>query len=87
MNRAIVGAGLGPLRLRVDLDERGVRAGLVERDARGERGGGDLAVKRLSSGALRRPWRIAYRREAADAAERLVTARESSAPRLQRRAG
>ncbi|KYF61944.1 LysR family transcriptional regulator [Sorangium cellulosum] len=49
--------------------------------------GGDLAVKRLSSGPLRRPWRMAYRREAQDAAERLVTALDGSAPRLHRRAG
>ncbi|WP_437730159.1 LysR family transcriptional regulator [Sorangium sp. So ce1335] len=49
--------------------------------------GGDLAVKRLSSGPLRRPWRMAYRREAEDAAERLVTALDGSAPRLHRRAG
>ncbi|WP_437751939.1 LysR family transcriptional regulator [Sorangium sp. So ce1389] len=60
---------------------------LSEWMADGYLGGGDLAVKRLSSGPLRRPWRIAYRREAADAAERLVTALEGSAPRLQRRAG
>lgn len=45
-------------------------------------GGGDLVVKRLASGALRRPWRIAYRRDAAPAAERLISALAGSAPNL-----
>lgn len=45
--------------------------------------GGDLVVKRLASGPLRRPWRIAFRREAAEAAQRLVVALEGSAPRVQ----
>jgi LysR family transcriptional regulator for metE and metH len=40
-------------------------------------------VKRLASGPLRRPWRIAYRREAAGTAERLVGALTSAAPRLR----
>ena len=44
--------------------------------------GGGLVVKRLASGPLRRPWRIAYRSEAAEAAARLVGALESAAPRL-----
>ncbi|XXX72551.1 LysR family transcriptional regulator [Sorangium sp. So ce134] len=48
---------------------------------------GDLLVKRLSSGPLRRPWRIACRRASEDAAERLVAALESSVPRLAARAG
>jgi len=43
-----------------------------------ERGG--LLVKRLSSGPLRRPWRIAWRREHAAAAERLRTALASTVP-------
>jgi LysR family transcriptional regulator for metE and metH len=55
---------------------------LSEWMASGYLGGGDLVVKRLSSGALRRPWRIAYRREAASAAERLVGALASAAPHL-----
>ncbi|WP_437541371.1 LysR family transcriptional regulator [Sorangium sp. So ce367] len=50
-------------------------------------GSGDLLVKRLSSGPLRRPWRIAFRRASADAAERLIGALESAAPRLYTRAG
>jgi LysR family transcriptional regulator for metE and metH len=44
---------------------------------------GDLVAKRLTSGPLARPWRIAYRREAADAAERLRAALERSAPSAQ----
>ncbi|WP_437629973.1 LysR family transcriptional regulator [Sorangium sp. So ce854] len=60
---------------------------LSEWMANGYLDGGDLAVKRLSSGPLRRPWRIAFRREAEDAAECLVTVLEGSAPRLHRRAG
>ena len=44
-------------------------------------GKGDLVAKRLTSGPLRRPWRIAWRREVRDAALRLATALESTAPR------
>jgi len=43
-----------------------------------ERGG--LVVKRLASGPLRRPWRIAWRREHSAAAERLTAALASSVP-------
>lgn len=43
-----------------------------------ERGG--LVVKRLASGALRRPWRIAWRREHAAAAERLRSALAATVP-------
>jgi LysR family transcriptional regulator for metE and metH len=45
-------------------------------------GGDDLVVRRLSSGPLRRPWRIAFRPEAEDAARRLLGALEGSAPRV-----
>jgi LysR family transcriptional regulator for metE and metH len=45
--------------------------------------GGGLVVKRLSTGPLRRPWRIAYRQEAAATSERLRTALISSAPHLR----
>jgi LysR family transcriptional regulator, regulator for metE and metH len=34
-------------------------------------GKGDLVTRRLATGPMRRPWRIAWRREARDAAERL----------------
>ncbi|WP_164018967.1 LysR family transcriptional regulator [Pyxidicoccus trucidator] len=44
-------------------------------------GRGDLVVKRLASGPLRRPWRMAWRREVGDAALRLLAALESTAPR------
>jgi LysR family transcriptional regulator for metE and metH len=44
---------------------------------------GDLVVKRLAKGPLRRPWRIAYRREAKATAERLRGALQSSVPRLR----
>lgn len=44
---------------------------------------GDLVVRRLASGPLRRPWRIAYREELAEVAERLKPALVSSAPRLR----
>jgi LysR family transcriptional regulator for metE and metH len=50
--------------------------------ASGYLGGDDLVVKRLASGPLRRPWRIAYRREAEGAAERLVGTLQGSASRL-----
>jgi LysR family transcriptional regulator for metE and metH len=43
---------------------------------------GDLVVKRLKSGALRRPWRIAFRREAAEPARRLAAALQHAAPRV-----
>ncbi|PTL81656.1 LysR family transcriptional regulator [Vitiosangium sp. GDMCC 1.1324] len=42
---------------------------------------GDLVAKRLASGPLRRPWRLAWRREVDDAALRLLSALESTAPR------
>jgi LysR family transcriptional regulator for metE and metH len=42
---------------------------------------GGLVIKRLASGPLRRPWRVAYRRDVADVATRLVAAIEGSAPR------
>jgi LysR family transcriptional regulator for metE and metH len=44
-------------------------------------GRGDLAVRRLSSGPLRRAWRIAWRKEVAPAAHRLFEALVSTAPR------
>jgi LysR family transcriptional regulator for metE and metH len=43
---------------------------------------GDLVVKRLRGRALRRPWRIAFTREAADGARRLAAALEPAAPRM-----
>jgi LysR family transcriptional regulator for metE and metH len=53
---------------------------LSEWIARPHLGRGDLLAKRLTSGRLARPWRIAFRREVADAAERLRAALEPSAP-------
>ncbi|NOK07803.1 LysR family transcriptional regulator [Corallococcus exercitus] len=44
-------------------------------------GKGDLVVKRLASGPLRRPWRMAWRKEVGDAALRLLAALESTVPR------
>jgi len=44
---------------------------------------GGLVVRRLASEPLRRPWRIAYRREAAEAARRLTTAIQGAAPHLE----
>ncbi|GMU01467.1 LysR family transcriptional regulator [Corallococcus caeni] len=44
-------------------------------------GRGDLVVKRLASGPLRRPWRMAWRKEVGDAALRLLAALESTVPR------
>jgi LysR family transcriptional regulator, regulator for metE and metH len=41
---------------------------------------GELVAKRLSSGPLARPWRLAYRAEAADAALRLLTALRGAPP-------
>ncbi len=43
---------------------------------------GGLVVRRLASEPLRRPWRIAYRREAAEAARRLTTVMQGAAPHL-----
>jgi LysR family transcriptional regulator for metE and metH len=45
-------------------------------------GGDDLVVKRIEGEPLRRPWRIAYRPEAAEAATRLARALEGSPPRI-----
>ncbi|OJH36923.1 LysR family transcriptional regulator [Cystobacter ferrugineus] len=44
-------------------------------------GKGDLVAKRLASGPLLRPWRLAWRREVGDAALRLLAALETTAPR------
>lgn len=44
---------------------------------------GGLVVKRLKSGPLRRPWRMAWRREAADAARPLLAALRPAAPGAQ----
>jgi LysR family transcriptional regulator, regulator for metE and metH len=43
---------------------------------------GDLVVKRLKRGALRRPWRMAFRPEAAEPARRLAAALQHAAPRV-----
>jgi LysR family transcriptional regulator for metE and metH len=45
-------------------------------------GDGDLVLKRLGGRALRRPWRIAFRREVADAAKLLAGALQAAAPRI-----
>ncbi|HYQ15455.1 MAG TPA: LysR family transcriptional regulator, partial [Polyangiaceae bacterium] len=44
---------------------------------------GDLLVRRLESGPLRRPWRIAYRDELASVAERLRSTLVGTASRLR----
>jgi LysR family transcriptional regulator for metE and metH len=44
---------------------------------------GDLVVKRMASGPLRRPWRIAYRRESENAALRLSSLLENAPPRIR----
>lgn len=46
---------------------------------------GDLISKRLSSGRLRRPWRIAYQRGAAEIADRLLEPLQASLPRTAAR--
>jgi LysR family transcriptional regulator, regulator for metE and metH len=43
---------------------------------------GELVIKRLAKGPLRRPWRIAYQRSAAETAQRLIGALSASAPKL-----
>ena len=44
---------------------------------------GELVIRRLAKGPLRRPWRFAYRRELEPAALRLFEALEAAAPRLR----
>ena len=44
---------------------------------------GDLVARRLDTGPLRRPWRIAYRREVADLAQRLSLVLRSAVPHLR----
>jgi LysR family transcriptional regulator for metE and metH len=48
-----------------------------------ERAASALVVRRLASGPLKRPWRIAYRDEFAPVAERLKEELRASAPRLR----
>jgi LysR family transcriptional regulator for metE and metH len=55
---------------------------LSEWVASGYLGGGDLVAKRFAGRPLRRPWRIAFRPEAAHAAQRLVGALGGAAPRV-----
>jgi LysR family transcriptional regulator, regulator for metE and metH len=50
--------------------------------ASGYLGGGDVVVKRLKTGPLLRPWRIAFRPELAIAAGRLAQALGGSTPRI-----
>jgi LysR family transcriptional regulator for metE and metH len=44
---------------------------------------GGLVTKRLTSEPLRRPWRIAYRRDATEVARQLATLVQAAAPRLE----
>jgi LysR family transcriptional regulator, regulator for metE and metH len=44
----------------------------------------ELVAKRLDTGALLRPWRLAYRREVSDAAQRLLAVLQTAAPRALR---
>ena len=44
---------------------------------------GELVIRRLAAGPLRRPWRFAYRRELEPAALRLFEALKTAAPRLR----
>jgi LysR family transcriptional regulator for metE and metH len=65
----------------------GARAGmgiaiLSEWMASGYVADGGLVVKRLHTGPLRRPWRIAYRAEVSEAAQRLTSVLLGAAPRL-----
>jgi LysR family transcriptional regulator for metE and metH len=55
---------------------------LSEWIASGYLGGEDLVAKRFAGGPLRRPWRIAYRLEAAESAARLAGTLESAAPKM-----
>jgi LysR family transcriptional regulator, regulator for metE and metH len=43
---------------------------------------GDLVVRRFASGPMRRPCRIAFRRDTGDTAQMLASALEDSPPRL-----
>jgi LysR family transcriptional regulator for metE and metH len=55
---------------------------LSEWIASGYLGGDDLVVRRFSPKPLRRPWRIAFRDDTAEAAMRLATAIEGAGPRI-----
>jgi LysR family transcriptional regulator for metE and metH len=55
---------------------------LSEWVASGYLGHGDLVVKRLGTGPVRRPWRIAFRRDTAEPAKLLAGALEGSGPRV-----
>ena len=67
----------------VDMARAGMGiAVLSEWVASGYLAAGDLVVKRLASGPVLRPWRIAYRREVEHAAELLAAALDGAPPRL-----
>lgn len=55
---------------------------LSEWVASGYLGHGDLVVKRLATGPVRRPWRIAFRGDAAEPAQLLADALDGTAPRV-----
>jgi LysR family transcriptional regulator for metE and metH len=66
----------------IDLARAGMGVGVLsEWVVRPYLGRGDLIVKRLASGPLRRPWRIAWRKEVRPAARRLMEALERTTPR------
>jgi len=58
---------------------------LSEWMASGYLANGDLVSKRLSTGRLRRPWRIAYQRDSAQIAERLIEPLQASLPGASQR--
>jgi len=68
----------------LDMARAGMGVGIMsEWMLSAHQGRGDLQVKRLSSGPLQRPWRLAWRKEVRGAARRLQSALQASVPRTR----
>jgi len=66
----------------LDMARAGMGVGILsEWMLSAHRGRSDLLIKRLSSGPLQRPWRLAWRKEMRGAARRLQSALQASVPR------
>jgi LysR family transcriptional regulator for metE and metH len=68
----------------LDMARAGMGVGILsEWMVSGQRDRGDLTVRRLSSGPLQRPWRLAWRKEVRGPARRLLSALQATVPHAQ----
>jgi LysR family transcriptional regulator for metE and metH len=67
----------------LDVTRAGMGIAILSEWIAGPHLGRDLVAKRLDTGPLHRPWRLAWRPEVGDAAQRLLSALEATAPRAR----